>query len=134
MRAWSRPMRRGDPRVVVISEHPVGPAVRWQERFVTIDRVGDGAGVPGQFDQLKIERQVHAVALCAVVGHHSLERQIDFADHHSLAVFVEHFPHAADDVVNFRPVGVVGGEQFAVRGQSAVGTRDPAGYRGTGRL
>ncbi len=116
-------MRRGDPRVVVISKHPIRPAVRRQQRFVAVDRVGNGAGMPGQLDQLKIERQMDAVALSAVVRDHSLERQIDFADHHPLAVFVEHSAHAADDVVDFRPVGVVGGQQLAVRRLSGLVSR-----------
>jgi hypothetical protein len=55
--------------------------------------------------------------MCAVVGDQPLHRQVDFSDHHPLAVLVEHGAHAGDDVVYFRPIGIVGGEQLPMRRQ-----------------
>ena len=51
--------------------------------------VSDASRLPRQPDQLKVERQVHAVAARAVVGHEPLDRQIDLADQHPIVVLVD---------------------------------------------
>src|SRR3546814_6594540 len=90
------------------SGHPIGPAVRRKRRFIVEDEPGDGLGLPVRFHELEIERQMHAVALAAVIGHQPGEREEDFPDQHPLVaaiIAVGDTPHLADDLVRFRLIG-----------------------------
>ena len=70
---------------IVIAEHPVRPAARRQRRFVLRDRsAAIVARIPWRRMQLKIERQMHAAEIDAVVRHQPLDRQIDLADQHAI--------------------------------------------------
>src|SRR3546814_3295149 len=70
------------------SGHPIGPAVRRKRRFIVEDEPGDGLGLPVRFHELEIERQMHAVALAAVIGHQPGEREEDFPDQHPLVAAI----------------------------------------------
>ena len=94
-----------DARLVVVAEHPVGPAAARQRLLVFLDQHGDLARVPGGLDELEVERQVRARQIGAVIGDEPLDRQVDLADQHPVVVFLEHAPHAGDDVVHLGLVG-----------------------------
>ena len=89
-----------DPRLVVVAQHPVGPAARRQRGLVVGDHPAQRRDRPGREDHLEVERQVGAVAVRAVVGHQPVDRQVDLADQHPLVVGVHRAPHRGHDRVH----------------------------------
>src|ERR1041384_693661 len=85
-RALGGSRARGDARLVMIAEHPVGRGIRRKKRFVSLDGRGDLFGLPWQSNQLKIERQVRASSARAVVGHQSFHWQINLPYQHAIVI------------------------------------------------
>ena len=52
-----------DPRPIMVAEHPIRPAIRWQGRLVTPYPASNFRRIPLRRDQLEIEGQVDARCL-----------------------------------------------------------------------
>ncbi len=82
----------GDPRPVVVAQHPVGPGAGGQAGLVGPHDAGDAPGVPRRLDELEVEGHLHARQPFAVVGDQPGQRQVDLADQHAVLIFVRHLP------------------------------------------
>ena len=93
MRSLAGAQARGEARLVVVAEDPVGPGAGGKQGFVLADEVGDAVGLPGREDELEVEGHVRAAKLRdrggivgrrggvgAVVGDELVEREVDLAD------------------------------------------------------
>ena len=114
--------------VVVIAEHPVRPGARRQQRLVASTSAAIVPRVPGQLNQLKVERQVRALEVLAR-SRPSAARSADRSRRPACARrTVEQPAQLGDNLVYFGPVARVDRQQD--RGQPA----GPAGSSGLGGL
>src|SRR5437764_6559819 len=89
----------------MIAQDPVGPGSLWESRFVALDRLANCACLPRrQAHELEIEGQVDLVELLTIVRHQTLNRQIQFADEHALAVALGQYPHLLHNAMHARLV------------------------------
>jgi len=73
----------------VVSENPVWPSTLRQCRFVFPDDSSDIASLPFCEEKLKVERDVNAAEIGAVVLYEPLDGQIDFTDQHPTFVLID---------------------------------------------
>jgi hypothetical protein len=86
-------LRRTDPgcnaRPVVVSENPVWPSTLRQCRFVFPDDSSDITRLPTREEKLKVERDIDAAKIDAIVLYEPLDGQIDFTDQHPTFVLID---------------------------------------------
>ena len=104
----------------MIAEHPIGPAAVRQRPLIGLDQGRDRRRCPRRRHQMEIERQVEAGEVGTVIGHHPVDRQIGFADHHPVAhhlvaITIGDLPHLRNGRVNLRLIHGVGPDQAARR-------------------
>ena len=97
----------GNARLIVVAENPVGPGAHWQRCFVCLNQGGNRTCAPLGQNQMEVERQVQAPPLDAVVGHQSLDRQIQLTDHQPVAITVRKVAKLVHDIHQLRPVSRV---------------------------
>src|SRR4029077_12020640 len=93
-----------DARPVVVSENPVWPSALRQCRLVFPDDSSDIASLPFCEEKLKVERDVNAAKIGAVVLYKPFDGQINFTDQHPVLVPVDQAPHARSDSVHLRSI------------------------------
>jgi len=63
----------------------------------------------GADSSAKVERQMRAREILAVIGNEAFERKIDLANQHSASEFIDHAPHFRDEVMDLSLIGGVRG-------------------------
>ena len=99
----------------MIAKHPVGPGVRRQRTFVFADRRSNLPRLPGQSDELKVERQMRAVFCGSVIRHQLPNGEVYLANQHAFGVLVYERPHLLHNAVHLRLIGRIRRNQRVVR-------------------
>jgi len=72
-----------------VAENPVWPSTLRQCRFVFPDDSSDITRLPTREEKLKVERDIDAVKIDAIVLYEPLDGQIDFTDQHPTFVLID---------------------------------------------
>ena len=89
----------------MVAQHPVGPGLFGERRFVIVDEPADRSRVPSLHrHELKVERQMYTPEVLAVVHEQALKWQVDLPYQHLIPILVGHRPHLAHDFVHLGTV------------------------------
>ena len=101
----------GNALLIVVPQNPVGGAAFRHCGLVLRNNPSDLPRIPRRKYQLKIERQVRALHIAAVVGDQTLNRQVDLAYQNAVRVGIDDSTHFRYDVVDLWPVGGIALQQ-----------------------
>jgi len=94
---------------IVISKYPIRPTTGWQCTFIFRHQLGNRGRCPRGLNELKVEWQVGAMKILAIISNKLLDRQVDFANQHTFIVLLKQRPHLKDHFVRLRLISVVAG-------------------------